>query len=69
MKRDLAIPHEWNIYNRFGELVFTGFNINDGWDGTQAGELLNPEVYMYVVKAIFEDGSLRTVYGNVSLVR
>jgi len=57
------------IYNRFGELVFTGFNINDGWDGTQAGELLNPEVYMYVVKAIFEDGSLRTVYGNVSLVR
>ena len=36
------------IFNRFGENIFKGYNLNDGWDGSYNGEALSSEVFMYV---------------------
>ena len=57
------------IYNRFGELVYQSFDMNDGWDGNHNGDPLSAEVFMYVVKAVFEDESTATRSGDVTLIR
>jgi gliding motility-associated-like protein len=39
----------FEIYNRWGELVFKTSNIEEGWDGFFKGELQNNDVYAYKV--------------------
>ena len=39
----------FEIYNRWGELIFKTNNIEDGWDGFYKGELQNNDVYAYKV--------------------
>lgn len=41
----------FEIYNRWGELLFKTNNINEGWDGYYKDELQNNEVYAYKVVA------------------
>lgn len=60
------------IYNRMGEIVFTGNSINDEWDGTINGEPCPWGVYGWVVNykshymGINKDGERK---GFVSLIR
>lgn len=42
---------EFKIFNRWGNLVFSSNNINEGWDGRQNGKLQNIDTYTYFVKA------------------
>ena len=39
----------FEIYNRWGELIFKTNNIEEGWDGFYKGELQNNDVYAYKV--------------------
>lgn len=39
----------FEIYNRWGELIFKTSNIDEGWDGYYKGELQNNDVYAYKV--------------------
>ena len=39
----------YEIYNRWGELIFKTSNIEEGWDGYYKGELQNNDVYAYKV--------------------
>ena len=57
------------IYDRWGEQVFESFNMSNGWDGTYKGEKLNPGVFVYYGRVVFEDGTERELKGNVTLVR
>ncbi|MCW3122169.1 MAG: surface protein [Flavipsychrobacter sp.] len=65
----------FEVYNRWGERVYQIENIspNDpaaGWDGTYKGKVLEPDVFVYVVKATCALGGEKFVYkGDVSLVR
>ena len=56
---------ELNIYNRWGQKVFTTTDINIGWDGTFNGKRLPPDVYGYYMeigcpnqKTYFEKGNI-----------
>jgi len=73
---------EFRVYNRWGELVFETFDIgivcNDpsecmplkGWDGTYKGKNQEMDVYIYTLKAIFQDGGQTDLRkGNVTLIR
>ena len=42
---------EFSIYNRWGERLFFTRNPNDCWDGRYKGELQNPAVFVYMIKA------------------
>lgn len=42
----------YQIFNRWGELIFSSNNMNHGWDGTFKGEYQNSDVYVYKVKAL-----------------
>lgn len=59
---------EFQIYTRWGELVFETRDLSDSWDGTIKGKPASTDVYTYRIKgkcygALFEDS------GNITLVR
>jgi len=59
----------WRIYNRWGQLVFTTTNRNEGWDGKFKGVLLPQEVYTYSLDVEFSDGTKTTKTGDITLLR
>jgi gliding motility-associated-like protein len=70
----LVRVRELQIFNRWGEAVFTHFNFppNDlafGWDGTHRGQRLDPAVFVYFALLEFLDGSTKLVKGDVTLMR
>ncbi len=43
------IRFNMNIYDRWGALMFSSENINEGWDGTKNGQECPAGVYVYVI--------------------
>ncbi|MBU6203976.1 MAG: PKD domain-containing protein [Bacteroidetes bacterium] len=57
------------VYNRIGEKVFETFDINQGWDGTFRGRVLNTGVYVYYCKVKFDSGRVEELFGDITLIR
>jgi len=47
--------YEMEIYNKWGEKIFTSHNIEDGWDGTYKGSYVPQDYYRYII--VYRDGS------------
>lgn len=60
---------QFKIFDRWGELVFETNDQSIGWDGTFKGKLLDPDVYVYYLKAICIDGQENLIKGNITLLR
>lgn len=58
----------FNIYDRWGKLVFTTTDINQKWDGTINGELAGMGVYVYYLQAVCEENNYSSK-GNITLLR
>jgi gliding motility-associated-like protein len=60
-----------NIYSRYGELVFTSAQPDNGWDGTFQGESCPEGNYIYVIvyQSSFTPPENTTLTGNIVLVR
>lgn len=66
--------HLFAVYDRWGNELYRQslLPINDpitGWDGYFKGKLMDPGMYVYVMKLEFMDGSIRMYKGDVLLVR
>ena len=61
----------FEIYDRWGELVFKSENINNAWDGKSAkGQTMNPGVYVYAIYLTDTySGEQVVLSGDISLVR
>jgi gliding motility-associated-like protein len=64
----------FDIYNRWGNLVFSQINFlpNDptfGWDGTYKGKMLNTDVFVYWFEVENQDGTSEIFKGDVTLIR
>ena len=59
----------FQIYNRYGELVFETTDKNLGWDGTVNGSKQEMEVYTYYIKVKYVDGGVSEEKGNITLLR
>jgi gliding motility-associated-like protein len=59
----------WNIYNRWGQVVFSTSDRNQGWDGTFKGALQPMDVYTYTLDVEFTDGQKLRKTGDISLLR
>jgi gliding motility-associated-like protein len=59
----------WNIYNRWGQLVFQSTDTNMGWDGSFKGKQQPMDVYTYTLDAEFFDGKKVNKTGNITLIR
>lgn len=64
-----ARNYQLNIYNRFGQLVYSGHNSKEGWDGKFNGVEAEVGTYMYFMK--FTGPQNKTYYhkGDVTLIR
>jgi gliding motility-associated-like protein len=59
----------FQIYNRWGQLVFRTSSNEHGWDGTIAGKLQPSGTYVWVVKAVDYTGAPYMQRGTLVLVR
>ena len=57
------------IYNRWGELVYTSKDPTTGWDGTYKGAQLNSDVFVYYIRATCPDKTKIERKGTVTLIR
>ena len=62
------------IFNRWGEEVFArySFKANDeslGWDGTNKGQKLASDVYVYMIEILCDNNSTLVYKGNIALIR
>lgn len=57
------------IINRWGEQVYHSNNIDEGWDGTLAGNNCLPGVYVYQIKLTSKTGKTYSYNGTVNLIR
>lgn len=63
-----------DVFNRWGELIFTSESLDTAWDGTYKGEFVQDGVYPYRVKATFLPGYkpewwTGESYGHVTVLR
>jgi hypothetical protein len=66
--RGLARLRYFRVYNRWGNLVFEGRDINDGWDGKFNGKAQVGGVYIYEAEAVTSEGQIIRKQGNVTLI-
>ncbi|HEX4958832.1 MAG TPA: gliding motility-associated C-terminal domain-containing protein, partial [Lacibacter sp.] len=58
------------VYNRWGQVVFTSTNAFEGWNGTQQGLALDPGIYTYRIRFTnIQNNEQRIVKGMVTLLR
>ncbi len=57
------------VFNRWGELVYSGDGFNEGWDGSFHGKALNPGVYLYYIRITTEKGRELRYKGDVTLLK
>ena len=63
------IEMKFQVYNRYGQLVFESMNQDDGWDGTFNGKKINPGVFAYVVTYTLASGEEGVLKGDVTLIK
>ena len=59
----------FNIYNRWGQLVFSTQMDGHGWDGAIGGQIQNTGVFTWAVKAVDYMGKSYFQKGTVTLIR
>ena len=59
----------FNVYNRWGQLVFSTSTDDRGWDGTINGEPQASNAYVWIVKAVDFTGASYFQKGTVTLIR
>lgn len=60
---------DFQIFNRYGQLVFRSTDPNEGWDGTFKGKALNIGNYAYKLDYRLINGLSGSINGNVTLYR
>ncbi|RMG75742.1 MAG: PKD domain-containing protein [Bacteroidetes bacterium] len=60
---------ELSIFNRWGQMIYQTFNLDDPWDGTFKGSPVPEGVYVFVVRGTGVDGTPVARQGTVTLFR
>lgn len=60
--------YEFEVYNRWGKLVFRTENTSESWDGRHKGGLCREDVYVYILTFKSGDGATRVQKGHVTLL-
>ena len=75
-KNDVVYVHsesiktlKFYVYDQWGELLYTSFAQQNGWDGTYKGTKEPVGVYVYYLEATMIDGQQITKKGTIALLR
>lgn len=64
-----VIAYKMQIFNRWGELLFSTKDNSRGWDGYYKGVICPPDVYVYKIEFKFLDGREVMKFGDITLIR
>ncbi len=68
-RSNLVLEIDFNIYDRWGQLVFHTDDIKQGWDGIFKGKPCNPDVFGYYIRYKCNNGKESFKKGNITLIR
>lgn len=62
------------IFSRWGQMIYLKENFlandqNAAWNGKNKGQFVTPDVYVYMIDLICENGNIITLKGDVTLIR
>ncbi len=66
---DVLSLDEMSVYDRWGTLLYQNFGNDAAWDGTKGGRKLLSGVYVYLIKVTYNDGTQKTLAGDITLLR
>lgn len=61
--------NRFNVFNRYGQPVFSSTAPDAGWNGTQNGKPCDVGTYYYSITLSYPDGNTKTYKGDVLLIR
>lgn len=61
--------YSMHIFDRWGNSVYADEGNTAAWDGTYKGKILNPAVFVYLIRIKYIDGTMQKMKGDVTLVR
>ncbi|MBK8927800.1 MAG: gliding motility-associated C-terminal domain-containing protein [Crocinitomicaceae bacterium] len=61
--------YEFLIFNRWGELIFEGHNLEAAWDGFYGGDLVPDDVYVWVIRVTDINDKRHEYTGHVALLK
>lgn len=59
----------WMVFDRWGERIFDGYSISEGWDCTHKGEKVKQDVYVWKAEVEYTNGDIKEYYGHVTVLR
>jgi len=57
------------VFNRWGEILYTSNDINEGWDGRYLGKECQQDVYVYQVNMVSWSDEIYKYNGTITLIR
>ena len=57
------------IYDRWGNLIYSTNNYQEGWDGTNNGKMINQDIYSYEISYMQPNGEEKEHKGHITLVK
>jgi gliding motility-associated-like protein len=64
-----AVKMEFNIFNRWGDLIYSTTDIYFEWDGTYNGQVISDNTLVYKAKITDKEGIPHEYYGTINLLR
>jgi len=61
--------HNFSVFNRWGQMIFTTKEPGKGWDGTVGGQLQASDTFVWVLQATDYTGRMIVQKGTVTLIR
>lgn len=61
--------YQFLIYNRWGEVVFEAYDLEEAWDGTYMGDFVKDGVYVWKIVLTDNRGERHEYTGHVTLLR
>ena len=61
--------YDFFVFDRWGEVIYEGHDLEDGWDGYFKGEICKTDTYVWKIKLKGIDGVQRDYVGHVNLLR
>jgi gliding motility-associated-like protein len=61
--------YNFYVFDRWGELLYEGHNLTDGWDGHYKGNLVKTGVYVWRIEVTDLEGVVHKYTGNVNVIR
>lgn len=67
--REEIVINGFQIYNRFGQLVYDNDTPETGWDGMFKGKMVPSDVYIYMISVSYEDCENLVLQGDLTVLR